>query len=161
MLDRVFVCRYTAKSVLGNVWRFVGMGDDLERLYDLAQLYDLYGALLTGKQRECLHLHIAEDFSLAEIGETLGITRQAAHESIRRAEHALAEMEERLGLRARRAAGVGRAKVAGSTGCSSSSGISAMLSSSAPLSGRKRSQSGRDSDCTTHSRPRARTRLPG
>ena len=104
MLDRVFVCRYTAKSVLGNVWRFVGMGDDLERLYDLAQLYDLYGALLTGKQRECLHLHIAEDFSLAEIGETLGITRQAAHESIRRAEHALAEMEERLGLRARRAA---------------------------------------------------------
>ena len=104
MLDRVFVCRYTAKSVLGNVWRFVGMGDDLERLYDLAQLYDLYGALLTGKQRECLHLHIAEGFSLAEIGETLGITRQAAHESIRRAEHALAEMEERLGLRARRAA---------------------------------------------------------
>ena len=104
MLDRVFVCRYTAKSVLGNVWRFVGMGDDLERLYDLAQLYDLYGALLTGKQRESLHLHIAEDFSLAEIGETLGITRQAAHESIRRAEHALAEMEERLGLRARRAA---------------------------------------------------------
>lgn len=104
MLDRVFVCRYTAKSVLGNVWRVVGMGDDLERLYDLAQLYDLYGALLTGKQRECLHLHIAEDFSLAEIGETLGITRQAAHESIRRAEHALAEMEERLGLRARRAA---------------------------------------------------------
>lgn len=104
MLDRVFVCRYTAKSVLGNVWRFVGMGDDLERLYDLAQLYDLYGALLTGKQRECLHLHIAEDFSLAEIGETLGITRQAAHESIRRAEHALSEMEERLGLRARRAA---------------------------------------------------------
>ena len=104
MLDRVFVCRYTAKSVLGNAWRFVGMGDDLERLYDLAQLYDLYGALLTGKQRECLHLHIAEDFSLAEIGETLGITRQAAHESIRRAEHALAAMEERLGLRARRAA---------------------------------------------------------
>jgi len=52
-------------------------------------------------------------------------------------------------------------KVAGFTGCSSSSGISAMLSSSAPLSGRRRSQSGRESDCTTHSRPRARTRLPG
>ncbi|EKU71405.1 sigma factor-like helix-turn-helix DNA-binding protein [Selenomonas sp. F0473] len=72
----------------------------MERLYDLAQLYDLYGALLTGKQRECLHLHIAEDFSLTEIGEALGITRQAAHESIRRAERSLEEMEERLGLRA-------------------------------------------------------------
>lgn len=83
---------------------FFETGDDLERLYEIAQLYDLYGALLTGKQRACLHLHIAEDFSLAEIGETLGITRQAAHESIRRAERALAEMETRLGLRARRAA---------------------------------------------------------
>ena len=57
------------------------MGDDLERLYDLAQLYDLYGALLTGKQRECLHLHIAEDFSLAEMEERLGLrARRAAEE---------------------------------------------------------------------------------
>ena len=91
------------EECLGNARRFFEMGDDLERLYDIAQLYDLYGALLTGKQRECLHLHFAEDFSLAEIGEALGITRQAAHESIRRAERALEEMEERLGLRARRA----------------------------------------------------------
>ena len=73
----------------------------MERLYYLARLYDLYGGLLTGKQRECLHLHIAEDFSLAEIGEELGITRQAAHDNIRRAERALAEMEETLGLLAR------------------------------------------------------------
>ena len=73
----------------------------MERLYELARLYDLYGGLLTGKQRECLRLHIAEDFSLAEIGEELGITRQAAHDNIRRAERALAEMEETLGLFAR------------------------------------------------------------
>ena len=49
----------------------------MERLYELARLYDLYGGLLTGKQRECLHLHIAEDFSLAEIGEELGIHAEA------------------------------------------------------------------------------------
>ena len=73
----------------------------MERLYYLARLYDLYGGLLTGKQRECLRLHIAEDFSLAEIGEELGITRQAAHDNIRRAESALTEMEETLGLLAR------------------------------------------------------------
>ena len=76
----------------------------MERLYELARLYDLYGGLLTGKQRECLHLHIAEDFSLAEIGEELGITRQAAHDNIRRAERALTEMEETLGLLARQQA---------------------------------------------------------
>ena len=62
----------------------------MERLYELARLYDLYGGLLREKQRECLRLHIAEDFSLAEIGEELGITRQAAHDNIRRAERALA-----------------------------------------------------------------------
>ena len=73
----------------------------MERLYELARLYDLYGGLLTGKQRECLRLHIAEDFSLTEIGEELGITRQAAHDNIRRAERALTEMEETLGLLAR------------------------------------------------------------
>lgn len=76
----------------------------MERLYELARLYDLYGGLLTGKQRECLRLHIAEDFSLAEIGEELGITRQAAHDNIRRAERALTEMEETLGLLARQQA---------------------------------------------------------
>ena len=76
----------------------------MERLYELARLYDLYGGLLREKQRECLRLHIAEDFSLAEIGEELGITRQAAHDNIRRAERALFEMEEALGLRARQEA---------------------------------------------------------
>ena len=76
----------------------------MERLYELARLYDLYGGLLREKQRECLRLHIAEDFSLAEIGEALGITRQAAHDNIRRAERALFEMEEALGLRARQEA---------------------------------------------------------
>ena len=76
----------------------------MERLYYLVRLYDLYGGLLTGKQRECLRLHIAEDFSLAEIGEELGITRQAAHDNIRRAERALTEMEETVGLLARQQA---------------------------------------------------------
>lgn len=76
----------------------------MERLYELARLYDLYGGLVREKQRECLRLHIAEDFSLAEIGEELGITRQAAHDNIRRAERALMEMEETLGLLARQQA---------------------------------------------------------
>ena len=76
----------------------------MERLYYIAKLYDLYGGVLREKQRACLRLHIAEDLSLAEIGEELGITRQAAHESIRRAERALIEMEDALGLLARQQA---------------------------------------------------------
>ena len=73
----------------------------MERRYYIAQLFDYYGVLLSKKQQECLRLHLIEDFSLAEIGEELGITRQAAHDNIRRAERALDEMEHRLGLVAR------------------------------------------------------------
>ena len=76
----------------------------MERRYYLAQLFDYYGALLSRKQQECLRLHLSEDFSLAEIGEELGITRQAAHDNIRRAERAIEGMEQRLGLVARSSA---------------------------------------------------------
>ena len=76
----------------------------MERRYYIAQLFDYYGVLLSKKQQECLRLHIIEDFSLAEIGEELSITRQAAHDNIRRAERALDEMEHRLGLVTRHSA---------------------------------------------------------
>ena len=44
-----------------------------QRLY-LAQLYDIYGPLLTDKQQRCLEMHLLEDFSMSEIGEPTGIT---------------------------------------------------------------------------------------
>ena len=68
-----------------------------ERLH-LLELFDAYGALLTEKQQECVRMHILEDFSLSEIGEALGISRQAAHDNIRRSELALEEYEEKLGF---------------------------------------------------------------
>lgn len=68
-----------------------------ERLYHSA-LFDLYGALLTEKQRHCLMMYLFEDLSLSEIGDTLGISRQAAHDTIRRGEAALAAHEARLGI---------------------------------------------------------------
>ena len=68
-----------------------------ERLH-LLELFDAYGALLTKKQQECVRMHILEDFSLSEIGEALGISRQAAHDNIRRSELAMEEYEEKLGF---------------------------------------------------------------
>lgn len=67
------------------------------RLYHSA-LFDLYGALLTEKQRHCLTMHLFEDLSLSEIGDALGISRQAAHDAIHRGEATLAAYEARLGL---------------------------------------------------------------
>ena len=57
----------------------------LDRKVDLAFLAAFYGGLLTENQRRILSLYCEEDFSLGEIAEETGISRQAAHESVTRA----------------------------------------------------------------------------
>ena len=66
-----------------------------------AILLDTYGSMLTEKQYDTLSLYYDEDLSLSEIAEHAGITRQGVRDSIKRAEHALHEMEDKLGLVAR------------------------------------------------------------
>lgn len=73
----------------------------MEQFLRLTILFDLYGALLTEKQRECLSLHLLEDFSLTEIGESMGISRQAVHDTLHRSEKAMEDYEAKLGLAAR------------------------------------------------------------
>lgn len=70
----------------------------MEQLLYLSALFDLYGALLTEKQQECLRMHLFEDFSLSEIGEELGISRQAVYDNIHRSQKAMEAYEEKLGL---------------------------------------------------------------
>ena len=65
---------------------------------EIALLFDLYGDMLTDKQRDVVELYYNDDLSLAEIAENEGITRQGVRDSIKRAESQLLEMEERLGL---------------------------------------------------------------
>ena len=68
---------------------------------EMSLLFDFYGETLTEKQRELFDLYYNEDLSLSEIAEHAGITRQGVRDSIKRAEHALHEMEDKLGLVAR------------------------------------------------------------
>ena len=67
----------------------------------LCELFDIYGPLLSARQQEVFSLRYAEDLSLAEIAETLSISRQGARDAILHAEDVLLRAEERLGLRAR------------------------------------------------------------
>lgn len=76
----------------------------LERTLRIVKLYDIYGPLLTERQRELIELHYLQDLSLGEIADQDGVTRQAVHDQLARAERALESYEERLGLLARRAA---------------------------------------------------------
>ena len=61
------------------------------------RLLDVYGPLLTERQREACRLHLDEDWSFAELAETLGCTRSGAHDLVRRGLEQLAAYEARLG----------------------------------------------------------------
>ena len=67
----------------------------------IGYLLDIYGQLLTEKQRDAVELYYNEDLSLSEISEHLGITRQGVRDSIKRAENLLLDCEEKMGLAAR------------------------------------------------------------
>ena len=72
--------------------------EDLKKKVDLAFLSAFYGGMLTDNQRRILSLHCEEDLSLAEIAEEVGISRQAAHDTLTRASSKLTEMESALGV---------------------------------------------------------------
>ena len=63
-----------------------------------ALLFDFYGPLLTPRQQEVYDYSCSEDMILGEIAETLGISRQAVHDNLRRTEKILEEYEAKLGL---------------------------------------------------------------
>lgn len=70
------------------------MAKDLNK----AEYFDMYGSLLTDKQREIMEMYYFSDLSLGEISEETGITRQAAFNCIKKSEERLTELEKALGL---------------------------------------------------------------
>ncbi len=70
----------------------------VEKTFEIAMLYDFYGELLTPRQKEVLQYYYEENYSLSETAEELGVSRQAVHDTIRKAEKALRNYEQKLGL---------------------------------------------------------------
>lgn len=69
-----------------------------EQRLHVNDLLDVYGALLTEKQRTAAHLYYREDLSLAEIADLLSISRQGVLDSIHRGVRQLEDTDEKLGL---------------------------------------------------------------
>ena len=69
----------------------------LETSVEMATLCAFYGGLLTDKQRQALLLHYEEDYSLGEIAEQLGCSRQSVHELITRSGEKLRSYEQAVG----------------------------------------------------------------
>ena len=70
----------------------------VEKTIQISMLYDFYGELLTPRQKEVLQYYYEENYSLSETAEELGVSRQAVHDTIHKAEKALRGYEQKLGL---------------------------------------------------------------
>ena len=72
--------------------------DSVDEHVRFAELPDIYGNLLSDRQREYMYLHYAEDLSYGEIAEQSSISRQAVHDAIVHAREALRRFERELSL---------------------------------------------------------------
>ena len=70
----------------------------MEKNVKVSMLCQIYGKLLTEKQFKFLDDYYNNDFSLSEIAENNGITRQAVRDNIVKGENKLFEYEEKLGI---------------------------------------------------------------
>jgi len=70
----------------------------LEQRFYISRLYDLYGALLTERQRRVYELRELDDLSLSEIAAELSISRQGVSDQLQRVRDRLEELEKLLGF---------------------------------------------------------------
>ena len=61
-------------------------------------LLDIYGTLLSDRRREIVEYYYNDDYSLAEISEITGISRQGVRDSIKKSEEEICSLEEKLGI---------------------------------------------------------------
>jgi len=69
-----------------------------EKDLSVSVFLDLYGDILEERPRQILDMYFNDDYSLSEISELLGITRQGVGESVRKSVKRLRDMEEKLHL---------------------------------------------------------------
>lgn len=67
-----------------------------EKIYEQTLLYDFYGELLNTHQRTVYEDAVFNDLSLSEIAIQCGISRQAAHDMIKRVDALLSGYEQKL-----------------------------------------------------------------
>ena len=73
-------------------------GMEIEKTNRMNALFEFYAALLTDKQMNYIELYYADDYSLAEIAEEFGVSRQAVYDNIKRTEKILEDYETKLHL---------------------------------------------------------------
>ena len=87
--------------VIFLLWRYGGFFGiikvmEIEKTNRMNALFEFYAALLTDKQMNYIELYYADDYSLAEIAEEFGVSRQAVYDNIKRTEKILEDYEMKL-----------------------------------------------------------------
>lgn len=70
----------------------------MEKIVEQTLLYDFYGELLTEHQKGIFEEVILNDYSLSEVAEGHGISRQGVYDMIKRCNKILTGYEEKLHL---------------------------------------------------------------
>ncbi len=83
-------------AIPGSVNIYFGQVIKVQNRLEVSLLLDLYRNLLTAKQRNIMEMYYDENFSLAEIADINGSSRQAIFDLIKRSEQQLSKYEEKL-----------------------------------------------------------------
>lgn len=70
----------------------------MEKFTKIALLLDVYGNLIKGRRKEVMNFHYNEDYSLTEIAEIYGITKQGVRDFLVKGENELQTYEFALGI---------------------------------------------------------------
>ena len=70
----------------------------MEKILEQTLLYDFYGELLTEHQKQIYEDVVLNDYSLSEVAQKQGISRQGVHDLVKRCNRILQDYESKLHL---------------------------------------------------------------
>ena len=70
----------------------------MEEFVTRSLLFDFYGELLTDHQRKIYQAVVFEDYSVSEVAQDEGISRQGVHDLMKRCDRILEEYEDKMHL---------------------------------------------------------------
>ena len=70
----------------------------IDKMFEIGLLYDFYAELLTPHQKRISQLYFEDNYTLTEIADVTGVSRQAVHDAVSKSEKSLRGYEEKLGL---------------------------------------------------------------
>ena len=72
--------------------------DRLKEIVELTRLYDVYGPLLSDHKKEIFESYVLDNYSLGEIADSVGMSRQGVRDIVKRCSRELTGYEEKLGF---------------------------------------------------------------